>query len=93
MLVNISGDSDILAFILRITYLMITSMQIPLVFFVGKEALISIYEEAMYRAISFKVEKLYLEGNANESEEGESVDFQRSTNKKVSNIMAHGSKL
>lgn len=83
VLVNISQDTDVLAYVLRLVYLLITSMQIPLVFFVGKEAVISIYEEIMYRAITNKVERLYLEG----------AETDATPAAKQSKIMAYGSKL
>ena len=49
---NVSENSDPLSYILQFLFLIISSMHIPIVLFVGKEAILIIFDECMRKTIS-----------------------------------------
>ena len=55
---NVSAESDPLSYILQFLFLVISSMHIPIVLFVGKEAVLIIFDECMRRSISSAKDEL-----------------------------------
>ena len=73
LLKNLSGDSRFLPIILQILFLIIAIVHIPIIFFIGKEAVLIIFDEATRGSYSNKNSKITKDQEDIENEEGQEL--------------------